>query len=190
MVMPSTAAVNAARAFKKCAMMLPYHGYSVEKLDFGFPSGKGLCIDTSVALVRCHERLVAWRRVSKESGSSERRDLFSGCAAFDSGVRHGLTLKKGARLALRLMPTMLSPLPAVQDSGMFYIQPDAWPVTTKGTYLSDGSKELMRGLCGFMGYLGYDIRVYFMKNRFWVFLDTGVEAWVLMPGMPFGFVLP
>lgn len=96
MIMPSTAATNAARAFGKCAVMLPYHGFTVEKLDFGFPSGAGFCRDTSVCMVRYQDRLVAWRRVSCESAPLSRESVpFGGCIAFDSGIRHGLKLKKG-----------------------------------------------------------------------------------------------
>ena len=63
-------------------------------------------------------------------------------------------------------------------------------MTTKSTYLSDGSKELGKQLCAFMECFGFDLRIYYVSGRFWTFLDTGAEAWPLMPGMPFGFLLP
>ena len=132
--MPSTAATNAARAFGKCAVMLPYHGFTVEKLDFGFPSGAGFCRDTSVCMVRYQDRLVAWRRVSCESAPLSRESVpFGGCIAFDSGIRHGLKLKKGSRLAPHLMPTLLVPGAMAMHPNVFYVQPDAWPMTTKST---------------------------------------------------------
>lgn len=191
MIMPSTAATNAARAFGKCAVMLPYHGFTVEKLDFGFPSGAGFCRDTSVCMVRYQDRLVAWRRVSCESAPLSRESVpFGGCIAFDSGVRHGLKLKKGSRLAPHLMPTLLVPGAMAMHPNVFYVQPDAWPMTTKSTYLSDGSKELGKHLRGFMEYFGFKFRTYFVADRFWTFLDTDTEAWPLMPGMPFGFLVP
>ena len=88
------------------------------------------------------------------------------------------------------MPTLLVPGPAAQHPNVFYVQPDAWPMTTKSTYLSDGSKELGKQLRAFMECFGFDLRIYYVSGRFWTFLDTGAEAWPLMPGMPFGFLLP
>lgn len=191
MVMQSTAAFAAARALRKCAVMLPYHGFTVEKIDFCFPSGAGFCRDTSVCMVRYRGSLVAWRRASFESTPLLRESVpFGGCIAFDSGVRHGLKLKKGSRIAPRVMPTLLVPGPAAQHPNVFYVQPDAWPMTTKSTYLSDGSKELGKQLRAFMECFGFDLRIYYVSGRFWTFLDTGAEAWPLMPGMPFGFLLP